>query len=336
MVTLKPLEQLVDGAATRDIPRERLADRYRAVMLGVAAGNALGLALEGMSHSAIRRHHPDGVDTVPAAERDRPWDDDLAQTAVLAEVLLRTQELNPDLLAQELVRWSKENGRGIGGLTRDVIGELERGTPARRAARVVWERTGWSNAGNGAVMRCAPVALRYRKSGAALIRSARASAVVTHFDARCEWSTAIVCVALARALADEPTTMQELAAAVDALSEQDVDPAAKDQLAEAIRHADRADLARLALDDAMDMGYTLKAMQVVLWCVQQRGDFRSLVSRIVEGGGDTDTNGALAGAAVAASGSAADIPPEWLEHISRTEELTVLAYRLLDAAEGSA
>ena len=335
-MTVKPLEELVDGVAARVIPRELLEDRYRAVMLGVAAGNALGLALEGMSHSAIRRHHPEGVTAVPSAERDRPWDDDLAQSALLADIVLRTQELNPDLFAQELVRWSKENGRGMGGLTRDVIGELARGTSARQAARVVWERTGWSNAGNGAVMRCAPVALRYRKSGAALIRNARVSAVVTHFDARCEWSTAIVCIALARALTDEPTTMQDLAAAIDALSEQDVDPAAKDQLIEAIRHADRADLTRLALDDAMDMGYTLKAMQVVLWCVQQRGDFRSLVSRIVESGGDTDTNGALAGAAVGASGSVADIPSEWLEHIAHTEELTSLADRMLEAAERSA
>ena len=331
-VTTRPLEELVDRAAARAVSDDLLADRYRAVMLGVAAGNVLGLEVEGMSHAAIRRSHPDGVREVPAAERGRPWDDDLAQTYLLAEVLLRTQELNVDLFAQELVRWGRENGRGMGGLTAEVLSELGRGTPAGEAARVVWERTGWSNAGNGAVMRCAPVALRHRGSGAAVVRNARASALVTHFDARCEWSTVVVCVALAVALSGEPPSVPELMEATEALGEQDVGAAALGQLTEAMGAADGATLEQLELDDAMDMGYTLKAMQVVLWALQQEGDFESVVGGVVDAGGDTDTNAALAGAASGARGSVAQIPSRWLSNVADAEELSAVADRLFTAA----
>jgi ADP-ribosyl-[dinitrogen reductase] hydrolase len=331
-MSTKALEDIVDAAASRDTDPS-IADRYRAVLLGVATGNALGLAVEGLSQAAIHRHWPDGIRDVQPFERERPWDDDLAQTYVLATSLLCTEELNTNLFAQELVRWRGENGRGIGHLTRDVIQELVSGTPTSEAARLVWERSGWSNAGNGAVMRCSPVALRYRLSGAALVRNARASALVTHFDARCEWSTVVVAVALAAALSDAPAPVDELAAATDGLGDREVEPAAREQVVDAIRATDGVDLESLELDDAMDMGYTLKAMQVVLWCLQQRDGFEPVVTRVVNAGGDTDTNGAVAGAAMGGRGSTAAIPRRWIEHVASTDELVAVADRLFAASQ---
>ena len=330
-MTTKPLEDIVDTADAGGLTESVLADRYRAVLLGVAAGNGLGLGLEGLSRSAIHRHWPDGVKDVQEIEKQRPWDDDVAQTYLLATALLRTEELNPDFFAQQLVQWSAENGRGMGQLTRDVIQELSSGTPTREAARRVWERSGWSNAGNGAVMRCTPVAMRYRTSGAALVRNARASALVTHFDARCEWSTVVVDVALAGALSGRVPEIEELASAVERLSDRDVERAAQEQVADAIRAVDGADLQRLELDDPMDMGYTLKAMQVALWCLQQDDDLESVVVHVVNAGGDTDTNGAVAGGAMGARRSVDAIPRRWIERVPRIEELVDVADRLFQA-----
>jgi ADP-ribosylglycohydrolase len=94
------LERLVDDAAPSPVNGEVLRDRYRGVMLGVAVGNALGTPAEGESQHAIRRHWPQRLTEIDTAERDRPWDDDLAQTALLAEALLRTDDLNPDYFGQ--------------------------------------------------------------------------------------------------------------------------------------------------------------------------------------------------------------------------------------------
>ena len=48
------------------------------------------------------------------------------------------------------------------------------------------------------------------------------------------------------------------------------------------------------------MGYTLKAMQVALWCAREANDFEEALITVVSAGGDTDTNGAVAGAVLGA------------------------------------
>ena len=59
----------------------------------------------------------------------------------------------------------------------------------RRRARSGWERGGISRrggnrAGNGALMRCAPIAVRWRDDLAANVRNSAVSAVPTHWDPR--------------------------------------------------------------------------------------------------------------------------------------------------------
>ena len=300
------------------------------MILGLAAGNALGLPIEGESAHAIRRHFPAGITEVSVEERDRPWDDDLAQAAILAEVLLESEDLDPEAFAARLVVWARENGRGIGGLTQSAIDELAKGRPSQEAARVAWERNAMSNAGNGAVMRCPPVALRHVRSGAHLVQTARTSALVTHYDARCEWSTVVTAMGLATCLKGEPVAVQELAGAVEAIGGEGWLADSIEQVAEATHGVEGATLKALELDNPVDMGYTLKAMQVALWCLAQSGGFEETVVAVVNEGGDTDTNGALAGATMGARHGASSIPSRWLGNIADTQRLTELADRLFE------
>jgi ADP-ribosyl-[dinitrogen reductase] hydrolase len=323
------LEGLV-GPAPLEEDRAALRDRFRGVMLGLAAGNALGLPVEGESAHAIRRHHPAGVTEVSVEERDRPWDDDLAQAVILAETLFESEEFDPEDFAARLVDWARTNGRGIGGLTQTVIGELEKGRPWSEAARIAWGQNAMSNAGNGAVMRCPPVALRHLRSGVDLVRAARTSALVTHFDARCEWSTVVTSVALATCLGGEPVALHDLGTAVESVRAEGWLADSLQQVAEAVHGTEQADLKAMELDDPSDMGYTLKAMQVALWCMVQPDGFEPTVVEVVNRGGDTDTNGALAGAIMGARLGATSIPPRWLENIADTKTLTELADRLFE------
>ncbi len=298
----------------------------------MAAGNALGLPVEGESAHAIRRHFRAGITEVSVEERDRAWDDDLAQAAILAEVLLESEDLDPEAFAARLVVWARENGRGIGGLTQSAIDELAKGRPSQEAARVAWERNAMSNAGNGAVMRCPPVALRHLRSGADLVQTARTSALVTHYDARCEWSTVVTAVALATCLKGKPVAVQELAGAVEAVGGKGWLADSIEQVAEATHSVEGATLKALELDDPVDMGYTLKAMQVALWCMAQSGGFERTVVAVVNEGGDTDTNGAVAGAVMGARHGASSIPSRWLDNIADTQRLTGLADRLFESS----
>jgi ADP-ribosyl-[dinitrogen reductase] hydrolase len=326
------LEDIIRSVPSDD-NRETLLDRFRGVMLGLAAGNALGVPVEGESAHAIRRRFSGGITEVNPQERDRSWDDDLAQAALLAETLAESDELDPERFAARLVVWAQQNGRGIGTLTRSVIDELNKGRPSQEAARLAWERNPTSNAGNGAVMRCPPVALRHLRSGVDLVRTARSSALVTHYDARCEWSTAVTAVAIATCLSGAPAPVGDVASAAAAIGGKGWLGDSIAQVTEAVQSVEGAALSALELDSPVDMGFTLKAMQVALWCTAQPGGFEETVVAVVNEGGDTDTNGAVAGAVMGARHGASNIPQRWLDNIADTEDLTKLADRLLDKME---
>jgi ADP-ribosyl-[dinitrogen reductase] hydrolase len=325
------LEDIIESKPGED-SRATLPDRFRGVMLGLAAGNALGLPVEGESAHAIRRRFPEGVTEVSPQERESPWDDDLAQAALLAEALAESGALDPEAFAARLVVWAQQNGRGIGTLTRSVIDELESGRSSQEAARLAWQRNPMGNAGNGAVMRCPPVALRHLRSGVDLVHTARTSALVTHYDARCEWSTVVTVVATATCLNGEPAPVGDIAAAVATIGGEGWLADSVEQVTEAVQSVEGATLAALELADPVDMGFTLKAMRVALWCTAQPGGFEETVVEVVNEGGDTDTNGAIAGAIMGAQRGASSIPRRWLENIADTEELTMLADRLFDKA----
>ena len=101
---------------------------------------------------------------------------------------------------------------------------------------------------------------------------------------------------------------------------------------DAVRIVADADLDDLKLDDSRSMGYTLKAMQIGLWSLVHGDDFSRTLVDIVSAGGDTDTNGAVAGAVLGGVFGVDAIPGQWLECVSDRERLDDLAGRLLTAS----
>ena len=69
--------------------------------------------------------------------------------------------------------------------------------------------------------------------------------------------------------------------------------------------------------DGWDMGYTIKAMQVALWCAHRAGDFEESLIAVVNAGGDTDTNGAVAGAVLGARFGSDTIPKRWRDQVAK-------------------
>ena len=160
-------------------------------------GNLLGLPVEGANRSTIQRAYPDGLREIDPRERHRPMDDDLAQAVDLAEAL--AQDLDPVFgFADRLVNWRSVNGRGIGVMTSTVIDYLEVGLGVPAAARAFWQERGSPETQpNGALMRCAPVALRHALEPQTLIEQTAATCAVTHFAPGAQWSCILVNAAIA-------------------------------------------------------------------------------------------------------------------------------------------
>ncbi|MCU0224450.1 MAG: ADP-ribosylglycohydrolase family protein [Acidobacteria bacterium] len=295
-------------------------DRGRGVMLGLAVGNALGVQAEFWDADEIAAAHPNGLREIDPAEHLHPWDDDLAQAALLAEAMLAGDgRMNCEDLARRLTAWFDGNGRGIGNLTYRIVESWKRGVPAADAARRAWEETHPRAAGNGAVMRCAPVAVRWQRQGAVLVEESARSCLVTHFDPRCVMSSVALNVAIAAALGGATVDLERLARAIPEETHDE------GQTADAIRAAAGETLEAMQLDREPGSGYTLLAMKVGLWAATRATDLEESLVRVVSLGGDTDTNGAVAGAALGARFGARAIPARWIERLRDPQRLIELA-----------
>ena len=320
---------LVDGAPAGRANSAPDRDRARGVLLGLAAGNLLGLEVEGMSAREIAERFPGGVRGIDRRELDRPLDDDLAQALDLGKALLgdalqggaRPSGDPAADFAERLIRWRRVNGRGIGLTTSAVIDALEDGAGVPGAAERIWKQRG-GIAPNGGLMRCAPVALRHWSDGAALVRASAETCAVTHYAAACQWS----CILLNAAVA---ILIRGGDASVEALREAAGADGAGVEIGERLAGIP-ADVEELRPDEGL-IGHTLLALQIGLWPLASGTAIEEGLIRIVNAGGDTDTNGAIAGAVLGAREGSTAIPERWLERIPRREEIAGLADRLTAA-----
>ena len=293
----------------------------RGVLLGLAVGNLLGLPVEGWTESSISRQFPGGVTEINANERNRPMDDDLAQAVDLGEALVAGSDYVGEF-SRRLVRWRRENGRGIGTTTSAVIDLLEQGHPPPVAARIIYEERE-RIAPNGGLMRCAPVALYRHTDPSGLVRDSAASCAVTHYAPTCQWSCIIVNAAIAQLLKGVKPAIQDLVDAAHA----DGAPAEIGEWAVRFGH----DTSGLAFDQG-HIGHTLLCMQSGLWALNTSLDFEDALIKVVSAGGDTDTNGAVAGAVLGARYGADSIPQRWLDCVPQRVRLEDLSLKLLNAA----
>ena len=314
---------------------ERLSDRAHGVMLGLAVGNLLGLPMEGDSYGSIERHYPNGVRDIDPWEAQTPMDDDLAQAVDLGEALVGGGNY-VDAFADQLVRWRRENGRGIGITTEAVIDELEAGHIAPEAARIVYENN--PIAPNGGVMRCAPVALARFRQPELLVRDSAATCVVTHYASMCQWSCIIINALIACLLRGIEPDLSALMASASADGAPNMLEAATGdgiptEVLEAVASKTpvQSDASWLKQDQRL-IGHTLICVQAGLWAAVTKLDFEMALRGIIEGGGDTDTNGAVAGAVLGARYGASAIPQRWLDCVPQRGRIERLAGNLLELA----
>ena len=77
------------------------------------------------------------------------------------------------------------------------------------------------------------------------------------------------------------------------------------------------------------IGHTLIALQFGLFASNTDLTFKDALLEVIKAGGDTDTNGAVAGAILGARYGCDAIPGEWENCISGYDRITNLAERLV-------
>ena len=296
-------------------PAPDLASRARGALLGLAAGNALGVPTEFLGTSAaIQERFPGGISEIQPGATE-PWDDDLALAVLLSEELLEA-EVSLERLARRWIDWMERDGRGIGLWTRTALRHLStHGSPPASTG---------GQAGNGSVSRCVPVALATLSSPRNLVSGSYHTAALTHPDDRCTWGAVAVNVAAHCLLRGVNDFLPEV---LDALRQND----APGELLEAVRRVPLEKREALPVVGP-SAGYVVHCVEIALWFAYREPNLERGLIWLANAGGDTDTNAAVAGALMGARDGDGAIPPRWTDRLFEADRLRALAQRLVGLA----
>jgi ADP-ribosyl-[dinitrogen reductase] hydrolase len=150
-------EPAVDGSAAGQL------DRALGAMLGLAVGDAIGTTLEFVQRDS-RPRLTDMTGAGPFRLKPGEWTDDTAMALALMDSLIAHPMLDERDLMDRFVSWHQQGTYSCTGRCFD-IGITTRAALSRykRTGDPMAGSTDPMSAGNGSLMRLAPVAIRYRK-----------------------------------------------------------------------------------------------------------------------------------------------------------------------------
>lgn len=291
-------------------------DRYRGALLGLACGDAVGTTVEFSPRGSFKEL----TDMVGGGPFDLPvgaWTDDCSMALCLAESLLRRGGFDAKDQMNRYCNWANYGYLSSIGHCFDIGGTvaaaLERyqmyGDPFAGSADP-------GSAGNGSIMRLAPVPMFYLLHDNQLTQYAKDSARTTHAAAE-----ALDCTAL---------FAHQLALALRGASRNEI----------ALEHGYAADTDKGKLlangawiektrDHIRGSGYVVESLEAALFCFWHSNSFESAVLMAANLGDDADTTAAIVGQLAGAFYGVGAIPPHWLERLIMRADIEVLADQLL-------
>lgn len=299
---------------TPDTSAAAIRDRAVGALLGLAAGDAVGTTLE-FACRGTRPRLSDMVGGGPFQLEPGQWTDDTAMALALADSLLSTPDLDEADLMRRFVEWWKQGTYSCTGRCFDIGG-----TTAQSLSR--WRATGDplagstdpQSAGNGSLMRLAPVAIRHHRNRRRMRDIAARQSRTTHAAAE----AVDACVAHAELLADaiEGRPRSEVLRPRDEAFAGGIAPI----LAGSWRGKPRAKVRA--------SGYVAHSLEAALWAVGRSGDFRASVLAAANLCEDADTTAAIAGQLAGALYGAAAIPEAWRDKLAWEGRIRDLAASL--------
>jgi ADP-ribosyl-[dinitrogen reductase] hydrolase len=293
-------------------------DRFRGTLLGLAAGEALGEPADFLTAEQIEERFGlitemvgGGCHGVAPGETT----DATQMMLCLAQSLADIDGFDPEDIMRRYGGWFSSHPRDVSLTVRTVLLSYRSGTQWDLASRRAFEILGSPAAGNGSLMRCAPIGLRYALDAEARSAYSQRESTLTHFERLAGWACVAFNDLIAAALAGELRERLPLIAAT-------IDDEDK-RVSAALRDAVEAEP-----EEVQSSAYVLDTLRTALWAVLRTGSFEEAVVLAVNLGNDADTVGAVTGALAGAVHGEAGIPQRWLDVLLVRDEAAALADRL--------
>lgn len=294
----------------------KTAERFRGALLGLACGDAVGTTVEFMPRGSFSPV-TEMVGGGPFRLKPGEWTDDTSMALCLAESLVECNGFDAADQMHRYVKWLDEgywssNGRcfDVGGATHDALSKFKKtGNPFSG-------NTHTQSAGNGCIMRLAPIPMFFYPDRDAVIEMSGESSRTTHGAPECIEASRLFGSMLFMAL-DGASKEQILSRhAMSGFNSKKIEAIAK------------GDYRTKSESEIFGVGYVVQSMEAAVWCFDHTDNFRDAILRAANLGDDADTTAAICGQIAGAYHGDSGIPESWRKRLVMRAEICLLADKL--------
>lgn len=289
--------------------------RYLGAMMGLAVGDTLGASVEFLPRDSY------SLTDMPTTEirgvMPGYFTDDTSMALCLAESLIVRKEFDPQDQMERYVRWYDEGYLspynmpfGLGNTVHDAILRYKRdGEPFAGLDHP-------GTAGNGSLMRLAPIPMFYRKDKVKAEFYAGESSRITH-----QATEAIDACKLYSKM---------MVSALNGGSKEEIldETGELDSLSDKVRQIALGSYKTLKRDATLSSGYVIHSLEAALWAFYHTTNFTEGALLAVNLGDDTDTVAAIYGMLAGAYYGVNEIPQAWRDQIVMRNVIEKMATEL--------
>jgi ADP-ribosyl-[dinitrogen reductase] hydrolase len=295
--------------------------RFRGCLVGLAAGDAVGTTVE-FSRRGTFEPLTDMTGGGPYKLKPGEWTDDTSMALCLATSLLHKNGFDAADQMDRYLNWMNNGYMSSTGECFDIGGTVLKALEKYRdTGEPVAGSTHTRSAGNGCIMRLAPVPMFYVNDNAAAVQRSVESSRTTHGAQECLDACALFGELLVRALQCE--SKEQLLQG----SEQ------THNLSPAIASIAAGDYQSKHEDDIRGNGYVVQSLEAALWCFQTTGSFKDAILKAANLGDDADTTAAICGQIAGAHYGFDNIPRDWRDQLACYELIIDLADMLYEVSQ---
>jgi ADP-ribosyl-[dinitrogen reductase] hydrolase len=294
----------------------KLIERYQGCLLGLAVGDAVGTTLEFTAKGSFSPID-DLVGGGPFNLAAGQWTDDTSMALCLAESLIFNKGFNPKDQMNRYCNWWQYGYMSSTGECFDIGGTVSQALNCYlETGNVFAGSIEPESAGNGSLMRLAPIALFFRGDDKALVKYSGESSRTTHGTAECI----------------------DACKYFSCLLDQVFIGIAKEKLLSTVSYKpETANISQIATGSFMSKpeadihgnGYVVDSLEAALWSFFSTNTFETAILSAANLGEDADTTAAICGQIAGAYYGVTGIKSSWLDKLHMKIDIENMAAALL-------
>ncbi|WP_370981207.1 ADP-ribosylglycohydrolase family protein [Agaribacterium sp. ZY112] len=319
---------IVSEVEFEKLPQEAIAseseNRIRGALIGCALGDALGTTLEFTQPGAFTPID-DIVGGGPFGLKAGEWTDDTSMMYCLAHSLVRTNSFDLSDQIELYCRWREDGVFSVNGHCFDIGNTVSAALDRyRQTGDPISGDTSPMSAGNGSLMRLAPVPIRYFNDFSKAVELSGKSSLTTHgateaVDA-CRYYGALIWGGLHGV---------EKSVLLNGLYSPETGYWNKNPLCESINLlVTSGSYKAKKAKDIRASGYVLHTLEAALWAFENSHSFEEGALMAVNLGEDADTTGAVYGQLAGAYYGERALPINWIDKVKEAHVFFLKAKEL--------